>query len=251
MVRTIIFCCAGALAVTATAQELVRGEYYFDVDPGFGNGAPINFTQAAEVTLPLALDVSALPPGAHLLGVRMKDDSGHWGFTNRRFFMVRSMAPGGDIVRFEYFLDSDPGFGNGTAVNAGPAPEVNAVLVDVLTAGLPAGPHTLFMRSLSSNGAWSLTNTWTFDVLVGIAELERWGITAGPNPMRDRFVLQRADAGATIEVEMLDAQGRRVFSDQWSGDRLVIATEGISAGLLFLVLRQVDADPLVLKLVKP
>ncbi|MFN3876611.1 MAG: T9SS type A sorting domain-containing protein, partial [Flavobacteriales bacterium] len=232
------------------AQELVRGEYYFDVDPGFGNGTPINFTQAAEVSLPLSLDVSALAPGGHVLGVRMKDDAGHWGLTNRRFFMVRSMAPGGDILRFEYFLDTDPGFGNGTALTAGPAPEVNDLLVNVLTEGISAGPHALGIRSLSSTGAWSITNTLTFDVLVGITELELLGIMAGPNPMQHEFVLQRTPADETIELELRDAQGKCVRSERWTSDRADLDVGSLGAGGYLLVLRMPERTPVVVKLVK-
>lgn len=252
MARLLTFLAATAAFVTAaSAQELQRGEYYFDVDPGFGNGTGINFTQAAEVSLPLSLDVSALAPGAHVLGVRMMDDAGHWGLTNRRFFMVRSMAPGGDMVRVEHFLDVDPGFGNATAVVTTPAPEINGLLLDVLTDALPAGPHTLSVRSLSSTGAWSLTNSITFDVFVGIDELERLGITAGPNPMVDELVLRRSSSGAAIAVDVLDAQGRMLRSERWSNDRLALTTGDLSAGSYLLLLRMEGRDPLVLKLVKP
>ncbi|MBK9149206.1 MAG: T9SS type A sorting domain-containing protein [Flavobacteriales bacterium] len=252
MARLLSFLVAAATAVTAaSAQELQRGEYYFDVDPGFGNGTAITFTQAAEVSLPLSLDVSALAPGGHVLGVRMMDDAGHWGLTSRRLFMVRSMAPGGDIVRVEYFLDVDPGFGNATAMATAAAPEINGLLLNVLTDALAAGPHTLSVRSLSSTGAWSLTNSITFDVFVGIEELERLGIAAGPNPMADELVLRRTSSGARVAVDLLDAQGRLLRSELWSSDRLVLSTGDLSAGSYLLLLRMEGRDPLVLKLVKP
>jgi hypothetical protein len=250
MARKIILPFCLALAIGSVAQDLQRGEYFLDVDPGFGNGTSITFTQAPEVSQSLSIDVSTLAPGMHVLGLRMLDDAGHWGLTNRRYFMVRSMATGGDIVRVEYFLDADPGFGNGTAVSAGPSPEVSGLLVDVLTDGLSAGPHTLFVRSLSSTGAWSLTNVHTFNVAVGIEELLAWGIIAGPNPMRDELVLQRDPSNESIELDLLDAQGRRLQSQQWTGDRSVLRADALSAGNYLLLLRRLDSAPLVLKVVK-
>lgn len=250
MARAIIFLLAIALAMAASAQALVRGEYYFDVDPGFGNGIAINFTQAAEVSLPLSLDVSALAPGGHVLGIRMKDDAGSWGLTNRRFFMVRSMAPGGDIVRVEYFLDADPGFGNATSMATTAAPEITGLLLSVLTDALPAGPHALSVRSMSSAGAWSLTNSVLFNVFVGIDELERLGITAGPNPMGEVFVLQRNGSGASIALELLDAKGKRVHGERWTSDRLMMDVGALRAGNYLLALFMEGSAPAVVKLVK-
>ncbi|MCW5899890.1 MAG: T9SS type A sorting domain-containing protein [Flavobacteriales bacterium] len=250
MVRGPLCLAAVTIAAALPAQDLVRGEYFIDADPGFGNGTSLTFTPAPEVALQLSIDMVGLSPGPHVLGIRMKDGAGHWGLTNRRFFMLRSMATGGDIVRFEYFLDTDPGFGNGTQLPAGPAPEVVNVLAEVLTDGLPAGPHTLFVRSLSSTGAWSITNATIFNVLVGMAELEHWGMTAGPNPIRDVLVLRRSIATSVIELDLLDAQGRRLRSHQWIGDRIEIGTEDLAAGGYFLLLWVEGAAPVVVKLLK-
>ncbi|HRD52647.1 MAG TPA: T9SS type A sorting domain-containing protein [Flavobacteriales bacterium] len=250
MARLINFLVAIAFAMAAPAQALVHGEYYFDVDPGFGNGTPINFPQAAEVSLPLSLDVSALAPGVHVLGTRMRDDAGSWGLTNRRFFMVRSMASGGDIVRMEYFLDADPGFGMATSVATTAAPEVTGLLLSVLTDALAAGPHSLSVRSRSSTGAWSLTNSVLFNVFVGIDELESLGITAGPNPMREELVLRRASGGTAIDIDLLDAQGRRLRGERWTNDRLDLDTSDLAAGCYLLLVRMAGMRPLVLKVAK-
>ncbi|HMQ75159.1 MAG TPA: T9SS type A sorting domain-containing protein [Flavobacteriales bacterium] len=250
MARDILLPFSVVLAMGASAQDLQRGEYFLDVDPGFGNGTPVTFAQAQEVSLPVSVDVSALAPGPHVLGVRMIDDAGDWGLTNRRYFMVRSMATGGDIVRFEHFLDTDPGFGNATALPAGPAPEVSGLLMDVLTDGLSAGPHTLFVRSLSSTGAWSLTNAQVFNVAVGIEELNAWGIMAGPSPLRDELVLQRNSGNEVIDIGLIDAQGRGLQGTRWLGDRLVLPVHALAAGNYLLVLRSSERAPLVLKLLK-
>lgn len=250
MARALLLTLLMVIAIASAAQNLERGEYFFDVDPGFGNGTAIDFSQAAEVSLPLAIDVSALAPGPHVLGLRMIDDAGHWGLTNRRFFMVRSMATGGDIMRFEYFLDTDPGFGNATALPAGPAPEVSGLLVNVLTDGLSAGPHTLFVRSLSSTGAWSLTNAHMFNLVVGVEELGAWGITVGPNPLQNELILQRGISSDAIDLVLLDTHGRRLQGVKWLGNRLVLPTQELAAGNYLLMAAESDRAPLVLKLVK-
>ena len=251
MARVYLLFAALALTFTSTAQDLQRGEYYLDVDPGFGNGTPITFPLANEIDLQLPVDVSALSPGGHVLGIRMLDTDGNWSLTNRRFFMVSSMATGGDVVRFEHFLDVDPGFGNGTNDATNAAPNIIDQLFDVLTDTVSNGAHTLFVRAKSSSGAWSLTNAFPFNVVVGIEELSDLGITAGPNPMSDRLVLRRAAPGTSITLHLMDALGRHLHKVQWSDDQFEFDTKELRSGTYVLVLWEEGRPPRVLKLSKP
>ncbi|MBK9276054.1 MAG: T9SS type A sorting domain-containing protein [Flavobacteriales bacterium] len=242
---------AALLVGSATmAQNMERGEYFVDVDPGFGNGTPFTVPALPEVNVLVDVDMSALTAGHHVLGVRMKDAQGNWGLTNRRSFLVRSMATGGEIERVEVFLDADPGFGNGVPVSVTPAPEIGNLLFDVITDTLSAGAHTLFVRSRSSTGAWSLTSALPFLLVVGIDELEAAGLAAGPNPMQDQLVLQRRLADMPIDLELRDASGRVVLLQQWTTDRLELPTAGLSAGGYLLVLKRPDLEPLILPVMK-
>lgn len=250
MARTPLLLFAWLLALGTLAQDLVRGEYFLDVDPGFGNGTPINFPAALEVDLQLPVDVNGLSTGGHVLGIRMKDDDGHWGLTNRRHFTVRSMATGGDITAFEYFLDTDPGFGLATAVSTGGGTTITDLLFDVLTGNLSAGAHTLFVRAFSEHGAASLTNSLSFDVLVGIGELTRYGITAGPNPTTDVLELRRTGPSTLLNVDLVDALGERITTRPWTSDRLRLVTSELAPGPYFLLIHPVAGPTLVVKLVQ-
>ena len=58
------------------AQNLiVEGEYFFNSDPGFGNGIPISFTADSIVNINFDADISSLADGFNMLFVRIKDDS--------------------------------------------------------------------------------------------------------------------------------------------------------------------------------
>jgi hypothetical protein len=238
------------VASLVVGGDLVEGEYYFDTDPGFGNATPFSFTAAQQINYIQSFPVETLPPGGHVLGLRLRDSGGHWGLTNRRLFMVQEQAPGGNITAVEYFLDVDPGFGNGTMVPTAAAPVITDMLFDVLTDALPGGAHTLFVRAWSEHGAVSITNVLSFDVVVGIDELAEFGITAGPNPMGDELVLRRASTGTAIDMDLLDAQGRRLCSERWTNDRLDLPTGDLAAGSYLILLRMDGKDPLVLKVVK-
>ncbi len=73
-----------------------------------------------------------------------------------------------NIVAIEYTIDQDYGVGNGTIVNVTPSPD-GSFNFSVNTAGLPKGYHTLFLRTIDSDGKWSHTSYRTIDILDDIS----------------------------------------------------------------------------------
>lgn len=85
-------------------------------------------------------------------------------------------ASAAQLDRVEYFIDSDPGYGNGTAVTVSPAEQIDAdFTIDLSSAA--AGFHLLGVRSRDSSGQWSLTFTQPFYVAPAAA-LEVPDVTA-------------------------------------------------------------------------
>lgn len=60
-----------------------------------------------------------------------------------------------NITAAEYFIDTDPGIGNATAVAVTPAAEVDFSF-QVPLSGLPQGTHALHARVINEEGRWSL-----------------------------------------------------------------------------------------------
>ena len=59
------------------------------------------------------------------------------------------------IVGLEYFIDNDPGLGNGTYLAVTPANNVDEdITVDITS--LSPGPHKLYVRALDADGNWGL-----------------------------------------------------------------------------------------------
>jgi hypothetical protein len=139
-------CHAGMIGVSPDGG-ITRAEYFFNTDPGFGQGTPISITPGKFVDLNFTANTTGLPPGIHTLFVRVK--SGNWSQSHARQVGV---SPGAGITRAEYFFDTDPGFGLGTpmAVTPGKLVELN---VNAVATGLSPGIHTLFIRVKS--GKWS------------------------------------------------------------------------------------------------
>ncbi len=163
---------ASPFMVTATGvntvivpPKLTQAEFFIDADPGPGNGfvlaAPDGgideyFEEAAGST---ATGSYAL--GLHTLSVRFRDSEA-WGPVYTR--AIRVLAGGVDFVETpagvvlgECYVDTDPGFGNGTALSAVDG-SLNELFEDA-TAALPTGSlelglHTLFVRLKDASGNW-------------------------------------------------------------------------------------------------
>jgi hypothetical protein len=76
------------------------GEYFFDTDPGVGNGRSFNFsTPGNTVNENLALDVPVgLSQGNHLLIARVKDANGFWGLMDT----VRTITVSGTVTPLHF-----------------------------------------------------------------------------------------------------------------------------------------------------
>ena len=64
---------------------------------------------------------------------------------------VRSLKPALNLVSGEYFIDDDPGHGNGTSFSV-PSDTLSELDVVADLTGLPDGFHIFFVRTLDANG---------------------------------------------------------------------------------------------------
>lgn len=139
-------------------------EYFFDTDPGFGNGTQVSFTADSLIDLDIVADLSSVSNGFHILFVRAYDESDNWTLSYSKPFVKENAIfgePLHDVQQVEYFIDTDPGFGNGTQVpvSADSLIDLN-VVADV--SSVPNGIHILFVRARGSNGVWSTAFTKPF-----------------------------------------------------------------------------------------
>jgi len=117
-------------AIGYTADSIASAEYFFDNDPGEGNGIPLpaadgEFDEPEEMVDVSGIDTSSLKLGYHTLYVRFKNAGGEWGVArslahdpflyNPSNFRITDNQW---IADAEYFIDVDPGEGNGISVPA-------------------------------------------------------------------------------------------------------------------------------------
>lgn len=144
--------------LTASAQPAIAsGEWFVDTDPGLGNGTAINFSQTDTVNQVININAASFTTGFHNLFIRVKNTMGIWSHYEGRLFYVIppvTSSPQPALVSGEWFVDTDPGLGNGTAISFAQADTVNPIL-NVVTSALSIGTHHLFIRVKNLSGTWS------------------------------------------------------------------------------------------------
>ncbi len=153
---------------------ITKGEYFFDTDPGPGNGTPTaTFSAVDSVTQNLTIPTTGLSEGYHMLYIRYKDASGKWSLPERVTFVVNTTPPNplvnmntSRLKKGEYYFNTDPGPENGTALPNFSASDSVLQNLTIPTTGLVAGNHALYIRYCDSLGKWSLSERLTFNICI-------------------------------------------------------------------------------------
>ena len=118
---------------------LTDAEYFFDSDPGPGNGIPLPFIAGNVVDINRTINVSGLNPGNHLLGIRFKDLADLWSVTNWQTLAVT------DTIGSPPYAD----FTFGPAIPGSP---VNFTNTSTLT-----NPNSLYQWDINADGSVEYT----------------------------------------------------------------------------------------------
>jgi hypothetical protein len=154
------------ISISLHAQTISRAEYFFDTDPGVGNGIPLTVPIPSEaITFSVSISTSGLNTGRHLLYIRTRMSTGEWSlYEPREFFIVMT------IVQAEYFIDTDPGVGNGIPLTVPGGTSTFSASIN--TAPITPGRHLLFIRIRSTAGDWSMYEPREFFVQEPIGRAE-------------------------------------------------------------------------------
>ena len=222
------------------AQNIVQAEYYINADPGPGNATAVSFTSSDSVSHVFALDVSGLDLGMHVLFMRVRQDNGLWSLPQKRHFYVMDTTTrvvqvfDGSIYAAEYFVDQDPGIGNGTRIDFASTKSANENFSLTVTDQEP-GLHYLFLRAKQDDGLWSVVEKVPFYVIDTTSQdviFFRPGLVAAeyffdedPGPGN----------GKSIPIQKDDSISHR----PWTA-----STEGLEVGRHYLYLRVQSEDGL-------
>ena len=151
-----------------TLSPLLAGEYFFDSDPGIGNGIAISGISSADsIKLNFTANLSDLNQGFHNLYARVMNRAGRWSLYEVRTFYIQPSVQQNTlntILQGEYFIDNDPGIGQGVPFSVPQSLDSVNLDISAATLDLPAGFHNLYVRVENSKGNWGLYEVRTFYV---------------------------------------------------------------------------------------
>jgi hypothetical protein len=142
------------------AAPVAALEYFIDADPGYGSATQIAITPGTNVPAWFQINVTGLTPGIHYLCVRAKDDNSHWSVLAWYPF-IGLPSINSEISKMEYFIDTDPGFGDAVNLPITPGNNINTIFT-LSTTGLADGLHHLFIRARTTSGTWSILQQYIF-----------------------------------------------------------------------------------------
>jgi len=143
-----------AVHIQQPLYPIAAAEYFYDTDPGFGNGTPITITPGDSISLTQNFPTTGLQPGIHTLYVRVRTSLHEWSVFSKRLVHITE-PDAGAVIAAEYFVDTDPGHGNGTAITITAGDSIDLIPA-INTASLAPGIHTVYVRVKTANGAWSV-----------------------------------------------------------------------------------------------
>ena len=144
---------------------LSAAEYFYDLDPGVGNGLPLTIRAADTLVTLYNINTTGLPSGFHQLFIRVKNIDGSWGIAEQRTFLTDdSFKPVTvPLVAAEYFIDKDAGAGNNTPIAIIKGDTVNKTF-NYTAPNLPQGRYYIYVRVQDSLGNWSIADRDSFYV---------------------------------------------------------------------------------------
>lgn len=157
----------------ANTSDINAAECFFDTDPGFGQGTLIPITAGKDISVNnYAVPIGTLSTGVHRLYIRTQNVDGKWSMTNIASFFI--VPPGAllppnavasDVSAAEYFIDTDPGFGNGTSISVTTGADISTNNIAVDISSFADGIHRVYARTQNTTGNWSLTNVASFYIV--------------------------------------------------------------------------------------
>ena len=185
-------------ASTTVSRKIKRFEYFFDTDPGVGSGTQFTgFTASDSLETTRTISISSLASGFHVLYIRSQDETNAWSQAESRPFYISptSTTSAGPISRLEYFFDSDPGAGLGTAIAISPSADSSEKTTTIPISALSSGFHTIYVRAKNNRG-WSMTESRTFFVTSSASA------TAGPISQLEYFFDTDPGAGLGTAISV-------------------------------------------------
>lgn len=175
----------------AANAQLTRLEYFFDTDPGYGNGFALPITPGSDITYVGSISTASVASGVHFLYLRTRDNLGYWSH-NLVKMILKSPSTIPALTRLKYYFDGNAGnaqYLTAIPLNGDPAATEMTFEIDPASFGLVTGMHVLNIVAENAAGMQSLVlNKLFFYQSTEVLDLARaeWyftGSDANPDQM--------------------------------------------------------------------
>lgn len=194
---------------------ITAAEYFFNSDPGVGEGESLETDEnTGELKQTFSIPTSDLPEGFHSFYLRTQNNEGNWSLYDRVLFYIKNFDFSPDeITNAEYFIDEDPGIGNGEQVTFSDTSETSQIL-NVSTEGVEIGEHFFYVRVQDSNGDWSIYDKAEFTIGVGLGLDDTLFKTTKilPNPFENNIEIQLKENVQISKINIYNNIGQTVYS---------------------------------------
>lgn len=233
--------------------SIAQAEYFWDNDPGYGNGTAIvatdgNFNSAFEKITASGINVPSV--GLHKFNIRFKDNQNQWGSTFTSVVNVEGATTTQitAIAQAEYFWDTDPGYGNGTPILAADG-NFNSAYEKLLSNGIPVpsqvGLHVLNIRLKDNQNQWGSTfkNVVNVENVLSVENPTASNFNFYPNPATSIVYFDKE----ITQVDVFDLNGRKIGTSI-NSNQLNIAD--LANGTYVLKITTPDGNSFTKKMIK-
>jgi hypothetical protein len=155
-----IIACICLLPGFSRAQAMLA-ELFFDTDPGKGNGISITLGNGNNIDEVINKSAADFPAGDHRVFIRLKEGN-KWSHYHPLGLIRIVPAENKPVTGGEYFLNSEPGQGNGTATPFQPN-QFPDVLLSLEASAFQSGRNYFYYR-LTNGETWSHYHMLSFTV---------------------------------------------------------------------------------------
>ncbi len=234
-----VFYLAGSLS--EEEGKISRAEYFVDADPGFGMALPVPIESPGnDLSLRFTAVIQSLDPGIHIIHFRTMDQSGRWGTVAHGVFFVVKIPPstGSNINQVEYFIDTDPGYGNGTQVTLPLAGNDLEIDFNIPLTGLASGNHVLYVRAKNEQNGWGQVFAEGFSChATGMDQVKIDPLfKIYPNPGNGELKIEINDPlQSAFRISLTDINGRLVYENECDGNPCEISLK-VTGGTYLLTI---------------
>lgn len=232
------------------SNNITTAEYFFNTDPGVGNGNTLSVdSNSGQLTQTFTVSTASLSEGFHSFYLRTRDSGNNWSLYDRQTIYIKDFdfIPD-EVSSAEYFIDSDPGVGNGIEVVFGDGTQTSQVL-NIDTIGLNEGDHWFHVRVQDANGDWSIYDSalFTIDSSLSTEDSLYKIIKLQSNPFENTLTI---DLPNHIEIKgtiLYDALGQKVYTGKETKKTLELSN--LKSGIYILNLKT-DSGNVSFKVIK-